>query len=85
MFLSGDPESLPDLTRLAQGPDELRVYAGHAVWGAGQLAREVQQGAWRAVPATAELVFHAEPTRLWDELAVPAGGLVAATSARPLP
>src|SRR5262249_40432955 len=50
VFLSGDPESLPSLARLADGAADLRIYAGHAVWGAGQLAREIQQGAWHTVP-----------------------------------
>src|SRR5262245_57678996 len=67
VFLSGDPESLPDLARLADGPADLRIYAGHAVWGAGQLARELQQGAWHTVPGTAELVFHGDPTKLWEQ------------------
>ena len=82
VFLSGDAESLPDLARLADGPADLRIYAGHAVWGAGQLAREVQQGAWQIVPGTAEIVFHAEPAKLWEQLATPAGGVVADTGAR---
>lgn len=85
VFLSGDAETLSDVARLADGAADLRIYAGHAVWGAGQLAREIQQGAWRAVPGTAELVFHAEPTRLWEQLAVPAGSVTADTGARPRP
>jgi putative transcriptional regulator len=85
VFLSGDPEALPDLARLADGPADLRIYAGHAVWTAGQLAREIQQGAWRVVPGTADLVFHAEPAKLWEQLAPPGSGVTADTGARPLP
>jgi putative transcriptional regulator len=84
VFLSGNPESLPDLARLADGPNDLRIYAGHAVWAANQLAREIQQGAWRAVPGTADLVFHAEPAKLWEQLAPPGSGVTADTGARPL-
>jgi putative transcriptional regulator len=83
VFLSGNTESLPNLARLADGAAELRIYAGHAVWGAGQLARELQQGAWRAVPGTAELVFNTEPTKLWEQLAPPGNGVTADTGARP--
>ena len=85
VFLSGDPESIGDLARLADGPNELRIYAGHAVWGAGQLAREIQQGAWRIAPATADLVFTMEPGRLWEELRAGAGGdgVVVDTGTRP--
>src|SRR5262249_51790300 len=82
VFLSGNTESLADVARLAAGAAELRISAGHAVWGAGQLARELQQGAWHAVPATADLVFNAEPTKLWEQLAPPTGGVTADTGAR---
>ena len=84
VFLSGDPESVGDLTRLADGSNDLRIYAGHAVWGAGQLAREIQQGAWRIAPATADIVFTTEPGKLWEELrAVSADGVVVDTGTRP--
>jgi len=68
VFLSGDAESLGELTRLATGADELRLYAGHAEWAAGQLEAEMQNGDWHIVAATAELVF-ADPRKLWDQLA----------------
>jgi putative transcriptional regulator len=68
VFLAGDPEALGEITRLADGPDELRMYAGHAEWTQGQLEGELRNGDWHIVAATAELVF-AEPRRLWDQLA----------------
>lgn len=34
-----------------------KIFIGHAGWGAGQLENEIEQGAWRSLPATAELVF----------------------------
>jgi putative transcriptional regulator len=82
VFLSVEPESSPDVSRLADGPDDLRVYAGHAIWGGGQLAREIAQGAWKVVPGTADLVFTAEPTRLWEQLAA-GDGVVVDTRVRP--
>ena len=85
VFLSGNAEQLPNLARLADGAAELRIYAGHAVSGAGQLARELQQGAWHALPGTAELVFNADPTKLWEQLAPPVNGVTADTGARPQP
>lgn len=85
VFLSGNTDSLADVARLAEGKSELRIYAGHAVWGAGQLARELQQGAWRAVPGTADLVFTDDPSKLWEQLAPPASGVTADTGARPRP
>jgi putative transcriptional regulator len=68
VFLAGDPESLADIARLAEGPSELRMYAGHAEWTSGQLESEIKRGGWRVVPATAELVFSEEPGKLWEQL-----------------
>jgi putative transcriptional regulator len=82
VFLSADPESLADVTRLANGTDDLRVYAGHAEWVPGQLESEIAAGGWRPMPGTAELVFHAEPGRLWAELAARGDEVVAATDNR---
>jgi putative transcriptional regulator len=69
VFLSADPDSLPGITKFANGPDEFRIYAGHAEWTAGQLENEMKQGAWRSVPATADLVFNDSPQKLWEQLA----------------
>jgi putative transcriptional regulator len=69
VFLSGDPESLTDIVRFATGTDELRIFAGHAEWVPGQLDSEIAAGGWRTIPASAELVFHADAPRLWAELA----------------
>jgi putative transcriptional regulator len=68
VFLSVDDASLPDMVRLADGTDELRLYAGHAAWVPGQLQAEINAGGWRIVRATPELVFHADPGSLWSEL-----------------
>lgn len=68
VFLSIDDESLPEMVRLANGTDELRLYAGHAAWVPGQLQAEINAGGWQLLPGTAELVFHADPGSLWAEL-----------------
>ena len=68
VFLSIDDESLPDMARLADGTNELRLYAGHAAWVPGQLQAEINAGGWQVLPATPELVFHADPGSLWMEL-----------------
>ena len=44
----------------------LRVFAGYAGWGAGQLQREVAEGSWYVVPALAEDVFVDDEQRLAD-------------------
>jgi putative AlgH/UPF0301 family transcriptional regulator len=77
VFLTGDAESLPGIARLADGTNDLRMYAGHTEWVAGQLQSEIAEGAWRMIPGTADLVFHTEPSRLWEELAGRGGEVVA--------
>ena len=36
----------------------VRLYAGYAGWGGGQIEREIVEQSWLSVPATTELVFH---------------------------
>ncbi len=56
------------------GPEEvtglrrLRVFAGYAGWGAGQLEAEMQEGSWIVEPALPEDVFTSEPELLWDHV-----------------
>lgn len=76
VFLSGDPESLGDVTRLATSADELRMFAGHAEWTAGQLEGEIRSGAWRVVAATADTVF-GDPRVLHDLLSTRGDEVVA--------
>jgi putative transcriptional regulator len=46
-----DPERAPE------GLRRLRVYAGHAGWGPGQLEGELEQGAWIVEPAAPDDPF----------------------------
>ena len=47
---------------------DLRLYSGYAGWSPGQLDLELAAGGWRVLPADAELVFAADPDRVWPEL-----------------
>jgi putative transcriptional regulator len=67
-----DGIALVDLNR---SPDELeatvsalRVFAGHAGWGAGQLEREIAEDAWFVVDAEPGDLFTSEPEHLWREV-----------------
>jgi putative transcriptional regulator len=85
VFLSIDDESLPDMARLADGTNDLRLYAGHAAWAPDQLEAEINAGGWQVLPGTPELVFDTDPGSLWTELegrAGSAGNLVAAVQPR---
>jgi putative transcriptional regulator len=54
--------------KLGLGSDELRIYAGYAGWGGGQLENEVKRGAWYIFDATEQTVFDSEPQTLWSRL-----------------
>jgi putative transcriptional regulator len=51
-----------------EGVTRVRVFAGYAGWGPGQLEAEVEEDAWIVTAAHADDVFHGEPERLWDDV-----------------
>ena len=48
--------------------EELRLFAGYAGWGAGQLEAEIDAGAWWVVDAAAGDALSPTPERLWTEV-----------------
>lgn len=44
---------------------DMRVFAGYAGWGEGQLDGEIDEGAWFVVDALPDDPFTADPERLW--------------------
>src|SRR5947209_6040985 len=52
---------------LTSGRERVKCFAGYAGWGKGQLAGEIEEGAWLSYPATAELVFD-EISHDWSKL-----------------
>ena len=61
----------------------LRVFAGHAGWGAGQLEREVAQGDWFVFAALPSDAATSEPERLWRAVMRRQGGSMAIVSTFP--
>jgi putative transcriptional regulator len=55
---------------LAKRPDaaDFRVYLGYCGWAPGQLENETQQGFWRVLNGSADIVFDPEPDTLWSRL-----------------
>ena len=66
VFLNGSPETITQLGTWAKDDSALRVYAGHAAWGPGQLQDEIAEGSWRVVDGRADLVFSKTPLELWE-------------------
>lgn len=50
---------------VGEGLAGLRVYAGYAGWGAGQLEQEIAEGAWLVVPAEPSDLLADDPEGLW--------------------
>jgi putative transcriptional regulator len=55
-------------TELDQAVDGVRIFAGYAGWGAGQLEGEIAGGDWYVVPALPPDAFRADPSDLWREV-----------------
>jgi putative transcriptional regulator len=75
--LDGDP------TVLAPHLAAMRVYAGYAGWGPGQLDAEVDEGAWYVVDGAPDDVFCRRPDVLWRDVLRRQGGDLALVSTFP--
>jgi putative transcriptional regulator len=76
-----DLEAPPEL--LAGGITSLRVFAGYAGWGPGQLRDEIAEGAWYVLPGEPTDAFLAEPERLWPDVLRRQGGEYAIVATYP--
>ncbi|MGO9078906.1 MAG: YqgE/AlgH family protein [Streptosporangiaceae bacterium] len=61
----------------------LRVFAGYAGWGAGQLPGEISEGAWYVLGGEPADAFYAEPERLWPSVLRRQGGELALVATYP--
>jgi putative transcriptional regulator len=68
VYMSADPEVLRELLGRDNPVEGLRVFAGHAGWGPGQLEAEVARGDWHLALADAATLFEKKPETLWREL-----------------
>ena len=53
---------------------DLRIFAGYAGWGPGQLQGELRQGLWHVVSTRIEDVFDPDPATLWRRVLRRQGG-----------
>ena len=68
MSLGHSLDSLVELGESYSPTQKLKIFAGYAGWSPGQLDDEMKREAWLTHPATVDLVFHAEPEKLWQQL-----------------
>jgi putative transcriptional regulator len=61
----------------------LRVFAGYAGWGSGQLQSEIEEGAWYVLPGEPADPFMADPARLWQAVLRRQGGELALVATYP--
>lgn len=72
-----DPEILNRIDFTAEQRPAVRVYAGRAEWGPGQLADEIAAGSWRLLSARPEDVFADDPENLWERMPLTSDGVTA--------
>lgn len=75
--LEGDPDDL------AVKVEAIRVFAGYAGWGPGQLEAELDADAWFVVVAEAGDALVADPEQLWKRVLRRQGGSLALLAAYP--
>jgi putative transcriptional regulator len=83
VYLGGSLELVASLPADMLRDMRLRIYAGHAEWGPGQLAAEIATGAWTLASAQSEQVFSTDPLSLWQRIRLPAAGEQTARAPRP--
>lgn len=68
LSVSRSADILPRLFSHAPGPGLVqgRLVFGYSGWGPGQLEREMQEGAWLAIPGDEDLAFSPRVDDLWQ-------------------
>ena len=64
-----------DPTTLVGDVEGLRLFAGYAGWGGGQLEAEISEGGWFVVDVVPDDVFGDDPDHLWVRVLARQGGL----------
>jgi putative transcriptional regulator len=68
VYLCHDLAPLKAAARRPEAAQRVRVYAGYAGWGAGQLEDELRAGVWVVAPGDAASVFTSDPASLWPRV-----------------
>lgn len=73
-----------DLTASRAATERLRVFAGHAGWGPGQLDDELEREDWIVEEPDPEDLFAREPEELWSSVLTRKGGTFALVARMPV-
>jgi putative transcriptional regulator len=68
VYVSGSHEALRKALGDTGKKNRVRVYAGYAAWGPGQLDREIAHGDWHVAAADATTVFDMKAPAIWPKL-----------------
>jgi putative transcriptional regulator len=60
-----------------RGIDSVRLFAGYAGWGGGQLEGEIDEGTWFVVDADPGDALTPDPDTLWEDVLRRQGGRLA--------
>jgi putative transcriptional regulator len=77
VFVTTSADRLEALVKDGLDPARVRVYAGYAGWGPGQLEGEIARGDWKVQAATGAEIFTDRVEALWERLAGPMAPLTA--------
>jgi putative transcriptional regulator len=65
VFVTGAAENI---SRLVEGADEARYFAGFVGWMPGELADEMEDGCWYATEPELAQIFRPDSASMWEEL-----------------
>lgn len=77
VYFSPNFALLTELDLEAPDAPRVRVFAGRAEWGPGQLAREIASGSWRVVRADPDDLFAQDPASMWRRMPLTGDGVTA--------
>ncbi len=79
--LVGDGNEIEDLARVTR---RVRIFAGYAGWGPGQLDDELQRDDWFVAPAGVDDIFNPDADELWGRVLARKGGHFALVARMPI-
>ena len=72
-----------DPAEVAPEVSDVRLYAGHSGWGAGQLEMELAVGSWFVVETAPDDPFTQQPEALWQRVLARQGGVYSTVTPDP--